>query len=220
MAAIDNFYEDIQENLNVDASWLTTKIPRGVTRAVKRLLRDYHFPKADRTQIWDGLIAGQQQYTLPDDFGLERILVFMDDTNAAAPLFSDPLRKRDAFVRPGSDLIPRFYWMEGTTLWTDIVVPSEDAANTNLVMIYRSNDYDYNLEWMLEEIPDVLLSLSMFRLCAEFNKTELLPGWSALWKEDKRSLALFANEQEYHNMDIVMKEVDRTRRDNRYPGGS
>lgn len=203
MSALTLLSERLQERLGVDSSYLASDIPNGVSRCVKRLLRDYHFPKSVRTEIWKNVSPGQQVYTLPADFKKDLMVTFQD-TSDVVPVYTNPLKKREGFTLANQDQVPRYYWLQGNDLWTDIAIPS-GTTKTHLIAAYESNDVGYNLEWMVQDMEDVLFSFTMFRLSSEFGKPELAQVYVALWTEDQRSLAIYLNELEFGNMEMMMR---------------
>ena len=218
MPNLADFSNTLQERLGVDSSYVSSNdIPNSVGRYIRKLLRDYNFPKSIRRQLYTTIAEGDQSYTLPDDCKRELGVLFYDDSEDVY-VYSDPLRKTDGFVLPDSDGTPRNYWIEGTTLWTDIQAP-EDSADLNLVVVYQSNDPEYNETWMLNDFEDVLFNLSMFRLSVELGKTELAQVYATLWAEDQKALAIYLNELEYGNMEIIMRHLPAKYQE-RYPASS
>lgn len=220
MPSFEQFCENLADRLRVDDSYVTNDIPQSVKRYVKRLLRDYHFPKSIRKNLYPDVDAGNQSYALPDDFKKDLLVIFMDNSDVANVQFSDPLTRREGFVVAQPDGIPRHYWQEGSTLWTDITIPADTGTGTNLVVVYESNDFDYNSAWLLNDYEDVLFSLAMFRLAGELGKPELAQTWALLWLEDQKSLAIFLNELEFNHMEILMRPATPVNSSVRYPGGS
>lgn len=213
---LEDFCITLADRLRVDDSYLTTDLPASVRRLVKKLLRDYHFPKSIRKSIWSDVPADTQSYTLPSDFKKPLLLCFMDRTDADAPAFSEPLARREGFVRARTDGAPAYYWLEGVNLWTDISVP-DNSPNTDLILVYESNDVEYNLGWLLDDYEDVVFSYCMSRLSAELNKTELLQTWTALWGDDRVSLAIYQNELEFEGMEIMQRPATMRDSKGRYP---
>jgi hypothetical protein len=209
------FAERLLEQLSLDESHLPS-IESAVRRYAKKLLRDYNFPKSIATETFIPA-ALQQEYTLPT--GWKKILqvYFKDITDPAAPTYGDPLGRTEGFRRPREDGIPEYFWIAGTSLWTDIQVPAADYATTRLIVLYQSGDIDSNIDWMLEDFEDILHTLAMFRLSSEHNKTELAAIWAVLWQEDMRALAIYANELEFEDYRMYMKVAGSDRRRQRYP---
>lgn len=216
MTDLSSFCEQLCDRLSVHESYRDSDLPESVKRLVKRLLRDYNFPKSVRRQVYTSLVAGQQTYTLPSDNKRLLAVFFSDITDPAAKLFSAPLLKHETFTRPQADAIPRYYWIEGNELWTDILLPAADASSTNLELVYQSNDPTYNLPWLLAEYEDVLFSHCMYRLAGELSKPELMQTWQQVWMEDQRSLAIYQNELEFGGLEILMREA-MTAQKERYP---
>lgn len=214
MTTIAEFAELLRDRLSVDDSYLPD-ITASVERYVRKLLRDYNFPKSVRTEIYTGLTAGQQSYTLPADTKKPLMVLFRDTADVAAPQYGAPLLRRGGFTLPASDRIARHFWLQGEELWTDISIPT-GAPSTELILMYQSNSYAYNIDWMLADFNDILFSLAMFRLASELGKPELTQVWTAMWVEDQRGLAIYINELEFDGLELLMKEAAPSRAE-RYP---
>jgi hypothetical protein len=204
MAAIDDLVTRIREAMKVDASYETTIIPYGVKRAGVRLLRDYHFPWSVNKEEYTPIAAGQQNYALPSGFKKELGLYFYDRVDLT---YSEPLLKREGFVLPGLDGVPRHYWLWNGNLSTDIKIPDADANNLDLVLWYESISWEDNMDWMLERFEDVLFTLATFRLATEHQKKELSEIFGILWADDRTALAKYANELEFDNAVFVQREA-------------
>lgn len=215
MPTLTEFCQTLADRLRVDDSYLDTDLPASVRRLLKTLLRDYHFPKSIRKSVWADIAEGNQSYTLPDDFKKPILLCFMDSSGTET-VFGDKLTRAEGFVRPDTDGVPRQYWLEGLTLWTDVTVPS-NSPNTGLVLVYESNDPDYNLGWMLNDFEDVFFTYCMSRLSAELNKTELAQTWIPLWQSDKVAFAIYLNELEFEGMQLMMRPPAAQDLRGRYP---
>lgn len=203
MPTLAEFCETLADRLRLDDSYLAADLPASVRRLIKTLLRDYHFPKAIRKNIWPDIDEGNQSYTLPADFK-KPILLCFSDTSGTEPAFGAPLERAEGFRQARADGVPCYYWLEGTTLWTDVTVPA-DSPNTNLILVYESNDALYNLGWMLDDYEDVFFTYCMSRLAAELNKTELAQTWIPLWQSDKQAFAIYLNELEFEGMTLLMR---------------
>jgi len=215
MTTLAEFCARLADRLSVDSTYEDEDLPSSVKRYVKKLLRDYNFPKSVEVTVFAHPAAGTQSYTIPSLFKRELQVVWMDDTEPTKPTYGVPLRKREGFIQPDPDGISRYYWIQGSLLWTDIVIPA-DSPNTNLVLAFQSIDVDAHLGWMMDDYEDVLFSLSMMRLSGELSKPELAKVWAALWQEDRTCIAVHLNELEYTNLDMVQRETGH-RTTERYP---
>ncbi len=213
---LNSFSAELRESLSVDESYTDSIIPNAVRRYMKKLLRDYHFPKQIVAEDYTGIADGTQSYALPTDFKRAVAVYFYDDTDPDEIAYGRPLRRRETHILPHDDGEARFYWLTSTHLWTDIKVDAVENPNTNLALVYRSNSVDTHMSWLLNDFHDTLFTLSMLRLAAELNKPELVTIWAALWAEDQMALAKYANETEFENLDMVMAETS-ARRAERYP---
>lgn len=207
MADLAMFCERLKDRLGLDNSYLKDDLPGAVYRYVTKLLRDYNFPKAIVEKRWEDIVATTQSYALPSYFKKEVAVFWYDDTDpTAAVSYSDPLRRREHFVMADPDGTSRYYWIIGTTLYTDITIDS-GSAGINLIMPYLSLDPDDSISWILEDLNDILFTLCMYRLSAELGKPELYKMYQPLWAEDIKALAIYQNEIEYGNLDIVQRET-------------
>lgn len=202
----------IREAMSVDASYDAEIIPHGIERAATRLLRDYHFPQAVQKHVYP-TVAGSQDYVLPDGFKKELLVYFFDKQEIA---WGNPLTKREGFVKPYSDGVPRHYWFWGNNLTTDIVIDAGSAPVTDLILWYESRDWLTNQDWMLNQFDDVLFTYTVFRLAAERQNKELAETFGILWGDERTSLAIYVNELEFDNGEYVQREVAE-RHQRRYP---
>jgi hypothetical protein len=210
MGVIADMVPRVREALSVDSSYDNEIIPYGIQRAMTRFLRDYNFPWSLKTETFTGLVAGQRSYELPAGFKKELGVLFYDTTDET---YSDPLLKREGFVLPYSDGIPRHYWMSDGQLHTDIALAAADAATTNLVLYYQSLDWAENEEWMVDRFEDMLFTFATFRLAAEKNKKEVAEIYGALWQDDRQSLAIYLNELEFDNQIFIQREAQTVHTD-------
>jgi hypothetical protein len=198
-----------------DSTYEAEDLPSSVKRYVKKLLRDYNFPKSVQIQTYQHPVEGSQNYALPEFFKRDLQVVWMDDTNPVSPAYGAPLRKRESFIHPDPDGISRYYWLQGAMLWTDISVPA-GSPSSNLILVHQNHSIADNMQWMLDDFEDILFSLSMMRLSGELSKPELAKVWAALWQEDQKSIAIYLNELEFANLDMVQRETGH-RTTERYP---
>lgn len=215
MVSLNSFIDNLSERLGLDDSYKAQDLPMFVKRVMRSFLRDYNFPKSIRRNDYTAIIADQQSYTLPDDFKKPLQVRFYDD-GGSSTVFGKPLVRTGQQVLPDQDGIARAYWIEGLLLYTDIKVPAADAADTNLRLLYQSNDPDYCSSWLLGEYEDILFTFCMYRGATEYGKTELAQLWAPLYARDERAIAIYQNELEFNDFGIVMSEVP-TSQSERYP---
>jgi hypothetical protein len=113
----------------------------------------------------------------------------------ASTSWTDPLKKKDSFALPCLSDLLEFYWLEGQELWLDTPV---DVAQVGLQVIVwaESMDAESNEDWLTVDFPDAVLYVSVVRGAAEFRKTEVAQLYSALWTDERESLAIYLNELE------------------------
>lgn len=203
----------IREGLSLDESYEDSIIPAGLARVANRLLRDYHFPWAVARETYSSLSTGQQTYSLPTGFKKELHLRFYD---TADECWTDALLKREGFTLPNSDNTPKYYWLEDGNLHTDIKIPAEAAANTELVLWYESMSWDFNKWWMIDRFEDLLYTFAVFRIAAERGKKEIAEIFGALWADDRMGLAIYLNELQFDNS-IFMQREAKVNTAERYP---
>lgn len=202
----------VREALGVASSYDAETIPALIRRSIKRLLRDYHFPKSIQKQAFTNLILGSKEYTTPAGFKKALLLQFYDPTAGA---WSEPLRRSEGFRLPQPDGVPRYYWAEGTKLVTDTKLAISQVGLT-LELYYESMDLASNETWMVADFEDVLFYHSVFRGAAEMRKPEVMQAFAPLWQEEAQSLAIYLNELEFDNLEMQMKELQPRLRE-RYP---
>jgi hypothetical protein len=210
--------------LGLNASYDATIIPALVTRQARKLLRDYNFQKSLTRQTYAApqVVATYPSFDLPAGAGKILGLRFNDPTNNT---WSDMLKRRESFVLPNVDptwqsvdgivdLSQRRYWQEGTKLY---LAEPIDASLTglNLVLWYQTVE-PASATWIYDDFEDVLFTLSVYRGAAENRKPEVQQAYQALWAEDMQSLAIYLNELEFDNLEMVQREERTVYRD-RYP---
>jgi len=203
---------DLREALSVDASYDAVVLPGIITKCIKRLMRDYHFPKSLTKQTFTPILD-QQAYALPAGFKKELLIRFYDPVEDT---YGQPLLKREGPVLPMSDGSSCYYWREGGNLLTDITLAAENVG-IELHLHYENVDPVTNEAWFVPDFEDVLFSYCMYRASAQLRKTELKKAWKELWAEDRTSLAIFANEIEFDNSELMMRETSPVVDNNRYP---
>lgn len=197
----------VREALGVSSSYDAETIPALIRRSIKRLLRDYHFPKSLIREDFTELFINSDEFTLPDGFKKEYRVNFYDDSSGV-DYWSDPLFKSETFRLPQPDGFPRYYWLEGTKLKTDTPLP-ESMVGFTLQLYYESWSVDDNETWFTEDFEDVLFYHSVFRGAAEMRKPEVMQAFAPLWMDEQQSLAIYTNELEFDNLEIRMREPSR-----------
>ena len=204
----------VRKAVGVSSSYDDEDIPDLIRRCIKRLLRDYHFPKSVVKVEYDSLTLGQQEFELPAGFKKELRVQFYDGTGTT-PTWSDPLQKRDGFVLPQSRGYARYYWLVGNNLVID--TPLKDGwEDTTLQLWAESVDVTTHEGWFTEDFEDLLFIFASLRGAVEYQKSEQAQLYGALWEEDKTSLAVYANELEFGNLNMQLNEP-RERPIERYP---
>lgn len=189
----------LREALSVDNSFDATIIGMA-ERCMKRLLRDYHFPKSLRLQAYTNLILGAKEYTLPAGFKKEHLIRFYDPVEGT---YTHGLTKREGPVGLPLDGIPRHYWLQGAKFITDIAIEAESVGIT-MQLFYESMDVAGNESWFVGDFEDVLFTFTMYRGASELQKPDLAKSYAALWAEDRTSLAVYANELEFDGSEFYM----------------
>lgn len=203
---------DLRKALTVDVSYETETLPAIVRRAMRKLLRDYHFPKSLIKLDFTNVVLGTQSYATPSGFKKEHLVRFYDPVEDQ---YTDPLLKREGRVLPQADGRAFYYWMEGTNLWTDVVI-DEASAGITLELIYETMDVDTCEAWFVPDFEDVLFTFAMYRASAELRKTELRKHWKELWAEERTSLAIYTNELQYDSSELMMRAADNGQTEVRY----
>lgn len=213
MSTLEQLTARIREALSVDVTYEAEIIPFAIDRAARRLLRDYHFPWAIAKKVFTGLTVGQQDYTLPLALKKELLVLFYDTVDDS---YSRPLLKREGFLLPRTDGEPRYYWLYSSKLVTDVKVPVESTASLELHVWYESADPALNMDWLLSRFEDILFTYTTFRLAAERGKKEVAEIYGPLWMDERQALAVYLNELEFDNMELVQREPDQSNL-SRYP---
>jgi hypothetical protein len=221
MPVIADLVPRVRRSLGVNATY-DDDIAAGIGRAMVRLLRDYNFPKTVRRLEYADLAAGVQQFQLPDGFKRPLQVQFYEP---AASAWSEPLMRREGFVRPSLGLhddraaLPyaSYYWLEGSKLWTDRPLDA-GAAGITLQLFYQSMLVDDdNTSWMLQDFEDIIFTYSVVRLAPDLRKPEVLAAYAPLWQDEQQSIAIFLNELEFAGLDMQMREPLDNSGYSRYP---
>lgn len=192
----------IREALGVAAGYDAETIPAAIRRSILSLLRDYNFPKSLKRKVFEGLEPGQQTFRLPLGF---RKLLQVRFHEPAAMAWGDPLLRREGFVPPAGDGIPRRYWLEGTKLTLDVAL-SAGYERAQLLLFYQSQSVEDNEDWMTEDFEDVLFVMTVYWEAATMRKPEVQNAFAQLWAEKQRGLAIYLNELEFDGLEMVMRE--------------
>lgn len=210
---IEELIPRVRSALGVNASYETTEIPGLIRDAANRLLRDYHFPKAVKKATFGPAVEGDFSFALPIGFKKELEVRYFDPEGEA---YSDPLVKRERFQLPYPSGVPHYYWLEGTDLLVDTPY-STSMEGFSTFLWYESMDVDGNL-WLTTDFPAAVRYLAIVRGCAEFRKPEVMQVYAPLWQDEQQSLAIYLNELEWNNAEIMMREARRPA-PCRYPRG-
>lgn len=202
----------VRESLGVSASYDAETIPALIRRSIKRLLRDYHFPKSVHREEFLNLFLNSQEYTLPAGFKKELLVQFYDPVTTS---WSEPLLKAEGFRLPNSEGYPRYYWLEGLKLHTDTPLDISRVGFT-LQLWHESMDVAANEDWFTEDFEDAVYYHAVFRGAAEMRKPEVMQAFAPLWQDEVTSLAIYTNELEFDNLHMVQREP-AARRGERYP---
>lgn len=223
MTTVSQLAQKVRVALAVSAEYEGSTLPDAVRGVMRRLLRDYNFPKSViRVTSADAEAVGKTQYVMPA--GLKRPLEvrFFDQANNA---WSRRLERREGFSLPygsdgfgpaAEDLYGRFYWLEGNKLVVDTPMP---AAGLRLTLWYQSMLVDAAAEqWMLDDMEDLIFSRAVMEAGLMLRKTEAANAYASLVAEQTKSIAMFANELEWNGVELSMREP-RALPSDRYPTG-
>lgn len=204
----------VREALSVSSSYDEETIPAAIRRAIGALLRDYNFPKTIKRKEY-ALTDGLQSVTVPQGFKRPLNIQLYD---AASIAWSDPLKRRESFVRPQGDGIPRRYWLEGTKLWLDTAI-SGGYVDCILQLFYQTQLVADCEDWMTDDFEDVIFNYTIYREAASLRKPEVQQAFTQLWAADRTSLAVYLNELEFGGLEMVMREQTWTDPE-RYPANN
>jgi hypothetical protein len=211
----------VREACGVSTAYDDETIPALIRRCIRRLLRDYHFPKSVRQLNYD-TILGQGSFTLPVGFKKELGVQWYDPSGEGS--WSDPLSKAPGFRLPQPDSIARWYWLQGLDLMIDTPVADTLMNDFVLQLFYESllvetvGEELGNEDWFTEDFDDVLFYCAVVKGAVEFRKPEVAQAFSPLYAEEITSLAIYTNELEWSNVRVQMMEPRRFSTE-RYPRG-
>ena len=211
---IEELVPRVRKALGVSSSYDNEEIPTLIKSAVKRLLRDYNFPKSRARQTYNLATVGEQAFNLPAGYKRDFALMFYDPD----PLkneWSDPLQKAEGFRLPSADGITSKYWIEGQQFYIDVPIAA-DGIGKQLVLFYQSQSLALNSSWMLDDFEDAVAYLAITRGAADMRKTEVLQAYAPLWTDEVTSLAIYLNELEWDGV-VVQQREPRLRHTERYP---
>jgi len=228
--SVESLTPRVREALGVSQSYDTESIPNAIRRAIKRLLRDYNFPKSVQTVVWDTVEldpdapgywpVGRSFVQLPAGFKKDLLIHYVVPGNdpPKTRTWTEGLKKVEGFRMPndGGDAYSRWYWLSGNFLFIDKPFYEAPTDYTQLQLYYQSWNVKENEEWFTEDFEDVLFTFTVYRTAAEMRKPEVMKAYQGLWMEDVQSLAIYTNELEFDNLYMMMKEPTYSRSE-RYP---
>lgn len=223
MTTVAQLAQKVRGALAVSSEYEGTTIPDGIRRVMRRLLRDYNFPKSIKRIYANGdTTLGQVAYPAPE--GMKRPLE-VRFFNPADNTYSRRLERREGFALPytpedENDAFGRYYWLEGMNIVVDTPASAAAAAaNIRMLVWYQSMKLDAETEvWMMDDMEDLIFSSACMRLGAELRKTEAAQAFASLVGEEMQSIAIYANELEWNGVEVMMREP-RGLPSPRYPAG-
>jgi hypothetical protein len=203
----------VRRSMGVSSSYDAETIPDLVRGAIRRLLRDYNFPKSvSRYYFGSGgtangavgslLALDDQAFALPSGFKREFQLRFYNPTEET---WSDALKKREGFIEPAASGETEYYWIEGTQLHIDTKI-EEDGVGTQLIMIYQSKDVAANEAWVTEDYEDAVCYRAIMAGAVEVRKPDVAKVFAEMWADERESLAIYLNELEWGNVVMMQRE--------------
>lgn len=203
----------VRRSLAVSQSYDNETIPDLIRGAVRRLLRDYNFPKSKgRRYLGTGgtadgssgtlLALNNQAFVLPDGFKKDFQLRFY---NPAEETWSEPLKKREGFIMPSVSGQTEWYWIEGLTLYIDTKV-EDDGVGQQLILFYQTKDSESNEDWVTVDFEDAVCYRAIMAGAVEVRKPDVAKTFAELWADERESLAIYLNELEWDNVNIMQRE--------------
>lgn len=204
----------VRRSLGVSQSYDNETIPDLIRGAVRRLLRDYNFPKSkSRYYFGSGgtgspgantrlLALNDQSFALPAGFKKEFQLRFYDPSDST---WSDPIKKREGFIMPNALGVTEYYWMENQTLWIDTKVEA-DGVGKQLIMFYQTKDAESNEAWVTVDYEDAVAYRAILAGAVEVRKPDVAKTFAELWADERESLAIYLNELEWDNVEMMQRE--------------
>lgn len=203
----------VRNGLGVAESYDNIEIPDLIKSAIRRLLRDFNFPKSKQRAIYD-LVLDDQGFDLPVGFKLPGTLRFY---NPLTKEWSEPLRRYERFTLPSKDGVTSGYWIEGQKLWIDAPI-EQDGVGKQLVLFYQDQSWELNYDWITDNYEDAVAYLAIVRGAGDMRKDEVMKIYAPLWSDEQTSLAIYLNELEWDSVEILMREPSMNPRV-RYPTG-
>jgi hypothetical protein len=219
MPSVADLVPKVRQALGVSSEYEAITIPHGIRRVMKRLMRDYNFPKSVRRFEVAGVAIGTQSFDLPT--GLKRPLE-VRFRNPVDGTFTNRLQRREGFTLPtGEDYAElrygAYYWLEGSKLWVDRPMP---VAGLTFTLWHQSLLVDaFAEDWLLTDVEDLIFTSSVTRLAVELRKPEVAGAMGPLMQEEMQSIAIYANELEWNGVEVQMREP-AAMPTARYPAGA
>lgn len=204
----------VRRSLAVSQSYDNETIPDLIRGAVRRLLRDYNFPKSKARYYFGSggvgspgastrlLALDDQAFALPTGFKKEFQLRFYDPADET---WSDPLKKREGFIMPSISGSTEWFWMEGETLYIDTKIEA-DGVGKQLILWYQSKDVATNEDWVTDDFTDAVAYRAIMAGAVEVRKPDVAKTFAELWADERESLAIYLNELEWDNVNIMQRE--------------
>jgi len=224
MTTVAELAQKVRAALAVNAEYEAVTIPSAIRRVMKRLLRDYNFPKSVKRYMTNGpdgpfgVEIGAVAHAMPPGFKRPLEVRFYYPAEGS---WTNRLERREGFALPISDddvdsRYGRYYWLEGNNLVIDTPMP---VNNLKLVVWYQSMLLDAEaVAWLLDDMEDLIFTSSVVRAAAELRKAEAMQAFAPLLQEEMQSIAIYANELEWNGVGMQMREP-RGLPTPRYPAG-
>lgn len=208
---IEELVPRVRTALGVSSSYDNIEIPTHIRAAIKRLLRDYNFPKSRARHSFVLSTLGESSFVLPADFKRAFGLMFFDPSDVS---WSDPIQRAEGFQLPSQSGLTDRWWLEGQSLYINTPI-QDDGLNKHLVLFYQSNGVEENASWLLNDFEDAVAYLAIVRGAADMRKAEVMQTYAPLWSDEQTSLAIYLNELEWDGVIVKMRE-ERQRPVERY----
>lgn len=206
MTELSDMVVKVRDALSVSASY-DTIIEQAVRGAVDRLLRDYNFPQSVLLCKWENVEASATEFTLPAGMAKPlsvRVHGLIDNEHT----YTEPLKRRSGFTLPGSSDVLDTYWLMGNKLCLNSTI---DETGYDVYLWYQSKDFTANEAWLFADFNDTVFIFSTLRAAMLVKKEEVFNTYTALWSEERASLAIFVNELEFNDVEMRMREPNSVR---------
>lgn len=221
MTTVAELAQKVRGALAVSSEYEGVTIPNAIRSSMRRLLRDYNFPKSIRRyqSVVSGVPIGTTNHTLPAGFKRPLEVRFFSPSTQQ---WTNRLERREGFAlpQPDSDVegqYGRYYWLEGNDLVVDTPMPIDQTLR--LTVWYQSMLLDAASEaWLLDDMEDLIFSRAVLKAAAELRKPEVANVYAQLVAEEMQSIAIYANELEWNGVEMQMREP-RGLPSPRYPAG-